>query len=381
MLIYIDHSIGVVLSQRKATVAETVFFSSLANMFCRGECYLCGSINSLDVLGDQLGALGNNVINTVKAHFAEAGSVINAVNTAIVLMYQEVFNENMLSETIRLCPNKHFVSVSTALSWSLHKKCCLIAENLEDCKFYELMASYYCLSHGIQGLRICLHHENGGGNTTDKVLSKCVSQDKVLTLCIVDSDRKWGESKDYPNPPPKGETCRRVIAESTALLCRIELPIHSVSVLDVHEIENLIPRQVMRIIESKQSPEMKKGLDMLNALVTINKGDAVLCYDYKNGLQYTNGDPQRAYWKEVLISLGGTESDMPPIKKSEACKDEIGECFFPPICCKALLQKAMAVIESIGVAQLQIDDYLVSQWERIGTLVFSWGCAGLPMYA
>lgn len=380
MLFFIDRSVSIELSKRKMSPTEEIFFSSLANSYCRGECYLCGSIDSLDILSNLFSTSSNNVYNSVKARFAEAGSAISAVNTVIVLYYPDGFHEDTLPEVITQRPNRYDIPVPIALSLSLEKKCCLLTENLDDCRFYDLISQYYCLNHAVNGLRTCLHHENGGGNTTDRVLHKCVVEDRVLTLCIVDSDRKWGASEDYPNQPAKGETCQRVIAESEKLRDRRDVPQHTVHLLDMHEIENLIPRVIMKRIEIEQIPEMRRGLDMLNALISVGRCDAVLCYDYKKGLPYAHEEPRRAYWKEILFSLGGSESDMPPCTKNEAEK-ESRELYFPPICRNNLLQRAIDALEDTDLSALSIDDYLLEYWDQIGSVVFSWGCSGLPMYA
>ena len=381
MLFYIDHSIYRVLHTRSVSNNEAVFFSNLANMYSRGECYLCGNVDSLDILSNKLGTPANSIYGVARGRYAENGTVMRTVRVMIILIYEEAFERDALPKIIRNSENVIFVPIPLAISWSLEKRCCIVAENLDDCAFYEAITAYYYSTHDLHGLRVSLHHENGGGNTTGKILEKCVTQDKTLTLCIVDSDKKWGSSLQYPNPPARGDTCRLVEKTSAELKKRNDIPPHHAYLLEVHEIENLIPRQIMRRIESEKLAEMKAGLDVLDALVANNRTDAILCYDYKNGLPYMKSAPQRAYWKEVLTTLGKTENDMPPCTKEEYIQQDGAKQSFPPILKHDLLHKAIDCLKDMDLLQLCLDDYLQDAWEQIGSLLFSWGCAIIPVYA
>lgn len=380
VVIYIDRSIDIVMSTRNLSREEAVFFSGLANMFFHGDCFLCGDIRSLDKMSHKLGEPYDDIYNIVKGQYSENRAVISAVDTMIVLLYEESFQEDNLPDIVMSCDNIHRVPVPVAMSWHLENRVNLIAENLEDCEFYEAIASYYCAKHSIRGFRASLHHENGGGNTINSVLRECVAKDRSLSLCIVDSDKKWEPTKQYPNPPPLGDTYYKVKQESDDLNHHQDYPKHCLYLLDVHEVENLIPRSVLRKIQTNQQlPDMKAGLDILDALIEINKSNAVLCYDIKKGLPYTVSEPQRSFWREIMMLLGGSEEDMPPCSKPKKTDDNKTPLFFPPVSNNNLLRRATCILHELELSELQLDDYLVDSWEHVGKMLFSWGCAGFPI--
>lgn len=380
MVFYIDHSIHDVLETRRLSEEEAIFFANLANMYRKGVCYLCGDIKSLDTLSRQLGNPSGNIYHLVEKCYAESGAVMGVVQTVIVLTFQESPSSDNLPDILQVQNKAFFIPVSVAQSWSLNKKCCLLAENLSDCVFYERIAAYYCFKYGISGVQICFHHENGGGNTTCDVLKKCVQDEKELTLCIIDSDRKHDVSEKYPNTPARGDTFRRTNRISKELLKDTNLPPHALYPLDVHEVENLIPQQILKQIQ-KQLPSMDRGLNLLERLKEIDCGNPVLCYDFKEGFPCMKGEPQRSYWKKIIFLLGGTEADMPPTTKP---KDDIvdqSELFFPPLSNKSLLIRANSLLNNAALLTLHLDTYLLLYWEKIGQLMLTWGCAGLPTYA
>lgn len=380
MVFYIDHSIHDVLITRELSEGEAIFFADLATMHRKGICYLCGNILSLDDLSQKLGTPSSSIYRSVKNQYAESGAVMSAVQTVIVLTFDNnSSSENLpsiLQERDKIC----LISVAMAQNWSQNKQCCLLAENLKDCKFYERIAAYYCLTHNIKGLRISFHHENGGGNTTCKVLQKCVSEERFLTLCIVDSDIKHGISTDYPNEPAKGTTYQSAKQVSDDLSLDKSLPPHAFFPLDIHEVENLIPISILRRMED-QLPAIKEGLDLLEQLRGIDNGEPILYYDFKNGYPFIEVGPRRSYWKEIVLAIGKTDTDMPPCDKQSANADMQPVLSLPPISRNDLLGKAILLLDDSTLTSLYLDAYLFSLWDHIGRLLLTWGCAGLPLSA
>lgn len=380
MVFYIDYSIHDVLNTRKLSEEEAIFFADLSNMYRKGACYLCGNINSLDILSQQLGNPSDNIYRSVKKCYAESGAVMRAVQTIIVLTFLESPSIDDLPEILQVQNKAIFIPISVAQKWSPNKKCCLLAENLNDCTFYERIAAYYCLKHGIKGIQICFHHENGGGNTICDVLRKCVQKEKEFTLCIIDSDKKHGVSDEYPNEPARGDTFCRASRVSTELLKDTDLPPHALKPLDVHEVENLIPQQVLEQIQ-KELPAMDRGLDLLEKLRKIECGSPILYYDFKMGFPLIKDEPKRSYWKKILFALGGTEADVPPVNRPKNDRVDPYKLFFPPLSNNNLLTRANLFLNDTTLPTLHLDTYLLPYWEQIGELMLTWGCAGLPIYA
>lgn len=383
MVFYIDHSIHDVLNSRELFEDEAIFFANLANMYRMGTCYLCGNINSLDTLSQQLGNPSGNIYQSIKKSYSESGAVMEVVHTVMVLTFQEYPSPDNLPTILQVQNKAIYIPISVAQKWSLSKKCCLLAENLSDCTFYERVATYYCIKHRIRGIQVCFHHENGGGNTTCNVLRKCVQEEKELTLCIIDSDKKYGISEEYPNEPARGDTFHRAHRVSIELCEDENLPPHALKPLDVHEIENLIPQQVLKQLR-KELPAMDRGLNLLEKLSKIECGSPILYYDFKMGFPLLKVGPQRSYWKEILLALGGTEADIPPLNQSKDDRDDRNDpykLFFPPLSNNNLLTRANLLLDDATLPTLRLDTYLLPHWEQIGELMLTWGCAGLPIYA
>lgn len=366
---------------------EELFFHDLATAYQRGDCYLCGDLASLDILCQTQAGITQNIYQVIKNRHLENGAAMNAVQRVFVLTYQE--NPSLLSlpEILRDEGKCCFIHIPTAIreNWRLSTACCLLTENLDDIEFYLFMVKYYCLEMHIPHQRIGFHKENGGGNTTCDVFEKCIVQDKVPVLCLVDSDRKHGSTKAYPNEPSIGDTLHRVQKTAKALATTYGvLPPHHLFPLHVHEIENLIPSQLLQKLCQELLPDMRPRLDRVMQLQNVKGGKPLLYYDNKEGFPYIKSAPQRSYWEEVLLELGGEASSMPPQDKPERgtyCPDAL---FFPPLNTK-LLDHTLEIINSAEgnaiLKSLHIDDYLKGIWDDVGTQMLTWGYVNEPIRA
>ncbi len=387
-MFYIDKSVKDELSIREMTESELLFFSDMASAYQHGYCYLCGDIESLDYLSEHLGKPFNSIYNLVKNRYAENGEVIRIVSKVCVLTFQEELSLNMLPEILQKKDKSIFISIQLVITQNikLNRPCSLIGENLTDCKFYKIVAKHYFYKHNIEKLNLNFHLENGGGDPTCEVLKKVIESDKTLTLCIVDSDRSYGLSKEYPNKPHDGNTLKHVRDVSKSLP---KLPPHEVYPLHVHEIENLIPFKILQQIMEEQLPDMEAGLKFLKELQEINDGEPVLYYDFKNGFPYMKEKAKQAYWKNILLKLGKDNLKMPPETKKEAeqeAKQDNQLVTFPSLSRNKLLEKANGILKIKSISekenmQKSIDGYLDTYWDEIGLLMLTWGCANLPVYA
>lgn len=240
---FIDRSIEEELSARALKTEEEVFFQDLAIAYQRGDCYLCGDLSSLDALCQSQAGIIQNIYQVIKNRHLENGAAMNAVKRVFILTYQEDPSLSSLPEILQDERKCCFIHIPTAIreKWRLSTECCLLTENLDDVEFYLFVAKHYCLKRHIPHQRIDFHRENGGGNTTCDVFEKCIVQDKVPVLCLVDSDRKHGVTKAYPNGPAIGDTLDRVQKTAKRLAAHSVHPPYHTFPLDVHEIENLIP--------------------------------------------------------------------------------------------------------------------------------------------
>lgn len=383
---FIDHSIEREFSTRALKIEEELFFHDLASAYQRGDCYLCGDLASLGVLCQKQTGIAQNIYQVIKNRHLESGAAMNAVQIVFVLTYQETPSLSLLPEILQNESKCCFIHIPTAIreNWHLSTECCLLTENLADIELYLFMAKHYCLKRHIPHQRIGFHRENGGGNTTCDVFEKCIVQDKVSVLCIVDSDRKHGTTKAYPNEPAIGDTLNRVQKTAKRLSDHGVHPPNHLFPLHVHEIENLIPSQLPQKLCQELLPDMRPGMERVMQLQNVKGGEPLLYYDYKEGFPSIKNAPQRAYWEESLLELGEDLSAMPPQDKPERGTYSPDTLFFPPLN-NRLLAHILKVIQSAEgdsiLKTLQIDDYLKSIWDDVGMQMLTWGYVNEPIRA
>lgn len=368
---YIDKSVGEELKDRAVTPKEKILFDDLANAYCTGQCYLCGDIGALQELTKQV----SEIYSIVAQRYAEAGSVMEAVQKVFILSYAP--NASKLPDILQQEGKCRFIPIQTTLdeNWQL-RECTLIAENLEDCSFYEIVADWYRRQQKMMGISVHFHREGGGGNTIKGALRNCVEKEKRPSLCLVDSDQKYGETKLTCGQLGYGETCRQ--AETVLRdVTKPNLPPCELCRLDVHEVENLIPTQILQELQ-RELPDMAAGLDRLKQLQALRNGEPALYYDYKNGFPYIKSEPARAYWQEILSELGGKKENMPGEQKLEKGQYNPHALFFMAISGNKLLERATEKMEEV---EWEVDAYLVPFWEQIGAVMLTWGFATSPTYA
>ena len=131
----------------------------------------------------------------------------------------------------------------------------MLAENEDDISFYKMLGQFYVRESKIGKIKIDFEPRNGGGSTTYGVLQRIIEEKNRMCLCIVDSDKKYG------NAEPR-ETMQKV----KEIANRNMQDYFEVILLDVHEIENLIPINVLEQIIKKLNIS-KQGIDFMRFLV------------------------------------------------------------------------------------------------------------------
>lgn len=141
----------------------------------------------------------------------------------------------------------------------------LLCEDLDDTRFYFALCKEY---YGIDYLNT-RNARGGGGSSTADNLEQIVNNKDSFCLCIVDSDIKYPGSKD-------GGTYEAIVNKGL-----ISYPSYEVYKLSVHEIENLIPIDIIgKHIKKKENCEFSKRLKAID----IN-GDVLKYYDIKEGIK------------------------------------------------------------------------------------------------
>ena len=366
MIIYIDKSIA---KHGDFTDDEEVMFTALACAHRKGDCYLCGADESIKRLKDSFGIYGKGI----GTQHAEEGALIDAVETLIVITYDE---SPVLPQRIRNKPSKdvRIIPIAQAVKYRLSEPCILLGESLYDCDFYRLVMRWYMHSirKSIKGVWPQLVDEQGNGESTNKSLEKCVDANHNLTICLTDSDKKYDCSPRYGAPPATGKTMRDLKQSEDNLLGAGLGVLFELYCLDVHEAENLIPFCVLDDIAKDTVREMAPGITYLRKLQKAGLTDAILLYDFKKG---NNIDTIR----KDIEDKGKTEK-RPVLAYWEIIAHEIGDESAPSLN-KNVLSKAITQMQQTGYVESDkfvLDDHLVGIWNDIGRKVFSWGCANMP---
>lgn len=358
MVIYIDKTIGQYIEQNGMNDEERNLFNDLASSHSRGRCLLCGDLSSLEKVTDLLlDESPKATYSKIKSQHFQTRSIIEQVKNFLVISCCENADvPDFFKDKYKL------LNISDAIKCDFSAPCTLVGENFDDCKFYKLLAERYLYSRKLKGVSFSFHNELGGGNTINKVFEKCVKEDKYLTFCIVDSDKKYDVSKRYPNKVEMGDTAKQLQKTYKSLLRTFKLPTYGVLFIPVHEIENLIPISVLELIAKSSVPEMVNGLDCLKKLLQKKLVQAILSYDFKKGNNTTNAQG-KAYWEEIGEIIGDTS--------------------FPAINSR-VLEHALNFFESntdpqYDFAKVELDEYLIDIWENVGADIFSWGCSNYPI--
>ena len=355
MIIYIDESIAQKGKQEEMTFEEKVMFTQLACSHISGDCYLTGDDSSIKWLREKM----PDYFGPIKGHHSELGILIDAVEVVVVLSYNDTAEIKMLQGKSRV------ITIEEALSYRLSERCSLLGENRNDCAFYNLLAVRYMNTRPgkMRGTMLSFKKEAGGGSTSHTAFEECVEGNKNLTLCLVDSDIKYGPTERYPDQK-KGDTLKKLIDVKNRLEKTPLRKIFEVYDLPVHEAENLIPISVLRDIANTSVPEMRKGVAFLEKLLQAEKTEAMLYYDFKNGGNKVKTDPSFNYWYGIGLDIDDVD--------------------FPPLC-SGVLEKAIGYLSqvdtqgNIQVTVVSLDNYLIPLWNTIGSKVYTWGCASKPI--
>lgn len=250
----------------------------------------------------------------------------------------------------------------------------MLAENEEDIEFYKFVGKYFVKKNKIGNINIDFEEKNGGGSTISNVLERVICEKQKMCLCIVDSDRKYGEA-DY------GDTMKRVISVTKD----VAQDYFEVLLLQVHEIENIIPFSILENIvkenrldeqgllfikfltdcdDTMKSPafyfDLKKGISK-SAFVLADNAD----YDQKR--KYRKNELYRQYWRKYIDEYG--------IKLD----DESNQVLVGGVCEK-VLRYALQYLRKMECCNklelLEIEKVLQQMWEEIGEKVYCWGCIG-----
>ncbi|MCH5281846.1 MAG: hypothetical protein J1E61_10295 [Lachnospiraceae bacterium] len=255
------------------------------------------------------------------------------------------------------------------------EKTIMITENQDEISFYKIIGHYYMNQKKIGNISIDFDERNGGGSTIAPTLEKVISEGERTCLCIVDSDKKYSSASN-------GSTMENV----KKVIKNLDQTYFEVLLLEIHEIENLIPISILEnIVKSNNLSE--QGLSFMKYLISINsQGESpVFYFDVKKGIpsnlfflpedaqkeqvkKYNKGDKYRRYWEKYINTFG---VDIESKRSQETIIDGI---------CVKVLKHAIEYLDKTkkeGKAGIvEIEPYIQNMWMEIGEKIYCWGCVG-----
>lgn len=245
----------------------------------------------------------------------------------------------------------------------------MLAENEEDIEFFKLIGKYFVKKNNLGTLNIDFEGKNGGGSTISDILANVISEKNRMCLCIVDSDRKYGDA--FP-----GDTMQRIINVTQ----NVFQDYFEVLLLEVHEIENLIPLSVLQKVVDEKNLE-KQGLFFYKYLIKCDntENSPVLYFDLKKGIlkssfileegvddeklkKFRKKELYRKYWRKYIEEYG--------IKIDE----DSNKVLVSGICEKVLRHSIKYFNDKSNM--IEVEEPIQKVWDRIGEKVYCWGCIG-----
>lgn len=245
----------------------------------------------------------------------------------------------------------------------------MLAENEEDIEFYKFVGQYFVKKNRLGNLNINFEGENGGGSTISNVLNHIISEKNRMCLCIVDSDRKYGNASH-------GDTMQRIIDVTQ----NVFQDYFEVLLLEMHEIENLIPVSILKKVVDEKNLE-EQGLLFYKYLMerdnTLNS--PIFYFDLKKGIlkssfileegaddekqkKYRKKELYRQYWRKYIEEYG--------VKIDEHSNKVLVSGI-----CEKVLRYSMEFLHDKSNL-IEIEEPVQQVWEKIGEKVYCWGCVG-----
>jgi hypothetical protein len=234
----------------------------------------------------------------------------------------------------------------------------IILENINDYDFYHIILSNFTRDNNINKCQVGCNIINGGGGTTKEVFEHHIENDEII-LCLLDNDKK------HPRGPI-GSTSK---AFGSMKYNRAGM----IKILDVHEVESLIP---VDILEMSIDASKNKTLAFLKN--SLEEEESIKFYfDHKKGLELKTAFKldklHGSYWIPLLKS-------STIIENSDCLND--GKCSCNESCIiidglgDNILSKAVQYINkgNLNIYKPHLSPKLDLHWTEIGKLLFSWCC-------
>jgi|GEM_PF-1145448 len=302
-----------------------------------------------------------------------------------VTRYIEVVNSCYEPQLdLNTCPGKEIIKVSPRFfsDSSLAQKTILLCENNFDANLYEKIANVYLVWKKIKVVIAC-DGRGGGGNTITDQFINIQKTKKNICLCIVDSDRIAPNGK-------LGTTAKRINSEHNE-----NCIITKILILDLHEIENLIPNSILSEL-CLENVERQESLKILTAIQGSSAKDVRGFLDIKNGTMLNkivniSNPVEKEYWKARLSEIPGVSTRIDSWCHTNWHCSITEKCSTTEKCnCRISLGFGERILEQVvnyldkknppEIAKI-VDEEVRLEWEKVGQVILNWCIAESPIRA
>lgn len=236
----------------------------------------------------------------------------------------------------------------------------LVTENLSDTPFYKILSDYYKQQINLKLVNTKYEYYSGGGVCLSEVLEKDAKNGSHLCLAIADSDKHYPTCK-------YGDTSQKamdLIKELKPFNCALY-------VLQVQEIENLIPEKILKI-HSQYTAKFDAVFSAEWQFFDIKKG--ITCKALWN-------ESYASYWRSQFPNIDFSSVDKARASSRcqqtfiEALKKEYPNGLYVNICWgDSVLKDSMADYHLYNIQSSDLTTIQQQEWFNIGEIFFNWTC-------
>lgn len=280
--------------------------------------------------------------------------VINRLQHSVFAHYNVLWQTKVVLKN----PNtdNHELSIDFFKNSSTIQPPTLLCENLNDTQFYFALCEEY---FGVDYLNK-KNARGGGGSSTADNLEQIVNNKDSFCLCIVDSDIKYPGSGN-------GGTYDAIVNKGL-----IPYPTYEVFKLFVHEIENLIPIEIIgKHIKKKDDRVFSKRLKAID-----KGGDVLKYYDIKEGIKLSAINVLPGYYQFAKMVFDRLKKPTDHTSFEEYLADlsrkKINQVFAPLN--PGILDTFLA-LDLRYHKRFVYCDYLRDDWDKIKEVIVTFFCA------